>query len=369
MSLAAVCTALGEPLEVMDLELAAPRAGEVRVRIGAAGICASDVSVRDGKLPSPLPIVLGHEAAGTVTAVGPGVTTIHEGDHVVIAAMPQCGECFRCARGQHSLCEQGDPVLRTGALLDGTTRLRAGDGRAVHQMVATGTFAEEVVVPVMSVVRIPSDVPFVPASLIGCGVLTGAGSALNAASIRPDDTVVVIGCGSVGLAALQGARLAGAGRLIAVDVVPAKLKLAADLGAAETIDSREQDAVAAIRDLTDGRGADVVIECVGVQPTVDAAIRMTGKGGEVVFVGAGGPDVRIDVRHFGGLVGSAKTFRGVLFGSAEIQRDVTRIVEAYKAGSFELDRLVSRTFTLEEVNAGIAALGAGDVVSAVIEFN
>lgn len=369
MPRAAVCTTLGAPLEVMDLQLDDPRAGEIRVQIGAAGICASDVSVQHGKLPSPLPIVLGHEAAGVVTEVGSGVTSVTAGDHVVIAAMPQCGTCFRCGRGQHSLCEQGDPVLRTGGLLDGTPRFRRPDGSAVHQMVATGTFAEAVVVPAISAVRIPADVPFVPASLIGCGVLTGAGSALNAASIRPDDTVVVIGCGNVGLSALQGARLAGAERLVAIDVVPSKLELALELGATDVIDSREHDVVDVVRELTGGRGADVVIECVGVQPTVDAAIRMTGKGGEVVFVGAGGPDVRINVRQFAGLVGSAKTFRGVLFGSAQIQRDVTRIVEAYAAGTFELDRLVSRTFSLDEVNAGIAALGAGDVVAAVVEFN
>ena len=368
MPRAAVCTALGQPLEVMELELEPPRTGEITVRLGASGVCASDVSVLKGELPSPLPIVLGHEGAGVVTAVGGGVTSVAPGDHVVVTAMPQCGVCYRCTRGQPNLCEVGDSVLLSGALRDGTTRFTTSDGTGVAQMVASGTFAEEVVVSAISVVRIPADVPFGPASLLGCGVLTGFGAAVNAATIRPGHSVCVIGCGTVGLAAVQGARLAGAGTIVAVDLVPAKLDLARAVGATATVLAGGDDVVALVRRETTGRGVDVAIECVGAQATVDQAIAMTGKGGEVVFVGAGDRDTRVNVPQFRGLVGPAKTLTGVLFGSADIQRDVTRIVDAYRDGAFQLDPMVTHTFALKEINDALATLGRSDVVSAVVDL-
>jgi len=352
----------------MDLELEEPRAGEVKVKIGAAGICASDISVQKGSLPSPLPIVHGHEGAGDVQDLGEGVEHLAPGDQVVVEAMPQCGECYRCGRGQPYLCERGDGVLLIGGLMDGTPRFRTASGRDVHQFVATGTFAEEVVVPAISVVKIPADVPFAPASLIGCGVITGAGAALNTASIREGDTVAVLGCGNVGLSAIQGARLAGAGEFIAVDLVPAKLALAGEVGATALVNARDSDPIDAVREHTQGRGADVTIEAIGLQVTIEQAVKMTGKGGEVVFVGAGGRDTRVDVRQFSGLLSPCKTFKGCLFGWADVQRDVPRLVESYRAGEFELDKLVSRTFRVEEINDGLAALGAGDVISAVVEF-
>lgn len=353
----------------MDLRLQAPRAGEVAVRMGAAGICASDLAVRTGVLPSPLPLVLGHEGAGVVDEVGPGVDHLAVGDHVAVCAMPQCGQCYRCARGQTGLCEQGDGVLLTGALLDGTARFSTHDGVAVGQFVAAGTFAERVVVPAISVVRIPTDIPFGPASLLGCAVLTGVGAALNTASIRVGDTVVVIGCGAVGLSAIQGARLAGAGRIVAVDLLPAKLDLARAVGATDVVPAGEADVLVAVQDLTAGRGADVTIEAVGAQVTVDQAIRVTGKGGEVVFVGVGPPETRIDVPQFRGLVGTAKTFKGCLFGSADIHRDIPRLVQHYRTGGLQLDLLVSRAFGLGAINEGLAAVAAGEVISAVVHLN
>jgi len=365
---AAVLTALGQPLEVLDLQLDEPHPGEIAVRLGASGVCASDVSVLKGDLPGPRPIVLGHEGAGVVTAVGEGVTTVSPGDHVVVTAMPQCGTCWRCRRGQPSLCEVADGVLFSGALRDGTPRFATGDGAPVAQMVAAGTFAEEVVVSAISAVRVPGDVPASAAALLGCGVLTGFGAAVNAATIGPGRTVCVIGCGSVGLAAVQGARLAGAEEIVAVDVVPAKLDLALTVGATMAVPAGD-DVVEQVRKVTGGRGVDVALECVGAQVTVNQAIAATAKGGEVVFVGAGGPDVRVDVPQFRGLVGCAKTFRGVLFGAADIQRDVTRIVDAYRAGRFELDRLVTRTYRLDEINDALAALGGPDVVSAVVDLS
>jgi Zn-dependent alcohol dehydrogenase len=365
---AAVCTQLEKPLEVVDLQLSAPRTGEVAVRLAASGICASDAAVQKGTLPSPLPIVLGHEAAGVVEEIGPGVAQLAVGDHVAVCAMPQCGQCYRCTRGQPGLCERGDGVLFSGALMDGTTRWRTADGVGVAQFVAAGTFAQRVVVPRISVVKIPADMPFVPASLLGCAVLTGVGAALNTAAIRPGGTVAVIGCGSVGLMAIQGARLAGAERIIAVDLLPAKLDIARRVGATATLAAGEVDVLAAVKELTAGRGTDTTIEAAGAQVTVDQAIRMTGKGGEVVFVGAGGKDVRINVPQFAGLVGSAKTFKGCLFGSADTHRDIPRLVEYYQAGQLQLDVLVSRTFGLGAINDGLAAVAAGEVVSAVVTF-
>ena len=367
MPRAAVCTALGQPLEVLDLRLAPPRAGEIAVRLQASGLCASDISVLKGDLPGPVPIVPGHEGAGVVTAVGDGVTELTAGDHVVVTAMPQCGACWRCRRGQPSLCEVADGVLFSGALRDGTPRFATAAGQPVAQMVAAGTFAEEVVVSAISAVRIAADVPAAPASLLGCGVLTGFGAAVNATAIGPGRTVCVIGCGSVGLAAVQGARLAGADEIIAVDVVAAKLDLALAVGATAALPAGD-DVVEQVRKATSGRGVDVTLECVGAQVTVIQAIAATAKGGEVIFVGAGGPDVRIDVPQFRGLVGCAKTFRGVLFGAADIQRDVTRIVDAYRDGRFELDRLVTRSYRLDEINEALGALGGPDVVSAVVDL-
>ncbi len=369
MVLAAVCTELNQPLQVRELELAAPRAGEVLVRIVASGICASDISVQKGSLPSPLPLVLGHEGAGVVEAVGPGVETLAVGDHVAVCAMPQCGQCYRCTRGQPGLCEMGDPVLMTAALMDGTQRFSYPDGAPVGQMVAAGTFAERVVVPAISTVRIDSDMPFAAASLLGCAVLTGAGAAMNTAAIRPGDTVVVLGCGSVGLMAIQGARLCGAGRIVAVDLLPAKLDIATKVGATDVLAAGETDVLAAVKELTAGRGADVALECAGAQVTVDQAIRMVGKGGEVVFVGAGTKDVRINVPQFYGLSGPAKTFKGCLYGSADTHRDVPRLVGHYLAGELQLDVLVTRTFGLDAINEGLAAVSAGEVISAVVQFD
>lgn len=368
MPRAAVCTAPGGDVQVRELDLAAPRVGELRVRLGAAAVCATDASVQKGTLPAASPIVLGHQGAGIVTALGDDTGTFAVGDHVVLSAMPQCGTCYRCARGQHQLCEPGTQMVATGGQMDGTSRFTDSSGAQVHQMAAMGTFAEETVVPMGSAVRVPHDVPFAAASLIGCAVLTGFGAAVNTASIREGDTVAVLGCGPVGLSAIQGARLAGAGKIVAIDrwSLPGKLDLALAVGATDVVRARDEDPVATVKELTDGRGSDVTIEAIGAQDTINQAIALTSDGGEVILAGAGSKDVWVRVRQFSGLVLTGKSIKGCMFGSACNERDIGRVVDAYRAGQFELDRLVSRVLTLDQFEEALHARG---VISAVVAFD
>jgi Zn-dependent alcohol dehydrogenase len=366
---AAVCTDPGGRLRIETLHLARPRPGEVAVRLGAAGLCGSDRTVVTGALPSPLPIVLGHQGAGVVVEIGAGVRSVAPGDHVVVVAVQQCGACAACVRGRPHLCRPGAEAVATGLLPDGSCRLEDADGAPVRQFMAAGTFADEIVVPAGSVVQVPDDLAFAPAAIIGCSALTGFGAAANTATIRPGDSVVVLGCGAVGLFAVQGARISDAGEIIAVDVAPAKLELARSVGATSTVHAGQDDVVTAVRELTGGYGADVVIEAVGSQAAVDQAIRATMRGGTTVFVGAGPADTRISVKQYSGLISAGKTLVGCFFGSADVQRDVPRIVELHRSGELELDRLVSRRLPLDQVNEGFAVLGGPDTVTAVIDFS
>jgi alcohol dehydrogenase/S-(hydroxymethyl)glutathione dehydrogenase/alcohol dehydrogenase len=319
-------------------------------------------------MPIPLPIVLGHQGAGTVTETGTGVTSVAVGDHVAVMAMGQCGECPSCTRSRPHLCESGRKAVSTGLLPDGSSRFRDGAGGQVRQFMAAGTFAEEIVVRASSVMRIPAEMPFGPAALLGCAAVTGFGAALNTSSIENGDRVVVVGCGVVGLFAVQGARLAGAGEIVAIDTSPTKLEIARSLGATQVLDASRDDPVAAVRELSEGRGADVVIEAVGLQKTVDQAIRMTAHGGEAVFVGAGTADTMVSVRQYSGLIATARSLTGCFLGSADIRRDVPRIVDLYLAGDLEIDRLVSQRLPLARVNEGLAIVGTADDVTAVIDF-
>jgi S-(hydroxymethyl)glutathione dehydrogenase/alcohol dehydrogenase len=292
VSQAAVLTALGQPLEIRDdVEADAPRAGEVRVRMAAAGVCHSDLAMRDGVIPAPLPAVLGHEGAGVVTDVGPGVETVAPGDLVVISWVAQCGTCFYCGRGQPELCLQATVAMATAGLLDGTARLRAaghGGGGPLYQALGCGTFTEATVVPEIAVVKVPAEVDPAVAALLGCAVVTGVGAALNTATIRPGDTVTVVGCGGVGLNVVQGARIAGAERIVAIDVHAEKLDLARALGATDAVLARDGDPVGAVMELTAQRGADVTFEVIGRGPTIEQALGMTRRGGQTILVGIGG---------------------------------------------------------------------------------
>ncbi len=368
MPRAAICTAIDTPLEIADVELQAPKAGEVKVRLGASGVCHSDLSVRNGTLLAPLPSVLGHEGAGVVEEVGAGVASLKPGDHVVISWVPQCGECYFCARGQAELCDVGLPVIATGALLDGTPRF-VRDGNPVLQMSASGTFTEATVVPAISAVKIDPDIPLTAAALIGCGVLTGFGAAVNTADIRAGDSVAVLGCGGVGLNVIQGAKHAGAERIIAIDMNEGKLQTAQKFGATDLVNAGEGDSVGKVMELTDQRGADVAFEVIGLGPTIDQTVAMTRRGGQAILVGVPSFDVNLTLNVSMGLLFSEKQVRGCVYGSANVHRDVPMLTQLYTDGKLMLDELVSREITLDDVNTAMDDMGSGEIARSVIVYN
>lgn len=365
---AAVLPSVGQPLEIRDdIEVEAPHAGEVKVRMAASGVCHSDLSIQNGTLMSPTPVVLGHEGAGVVEEVGEGVTDLAPGDHVVISWVPQCGECFFCTRGQGQLCEQAGVPLATGGLLDGTTRFKCGE-TDLYQMAAAGTFSEVTIVPRIGAIKIPDDIDLTVAALIGCGVLTGTGAALNTANISEGDTVAVVGCGGVGLNVIQGARLAGAGEIIAVDQNETKLALAKNFGATTTVNASQGDAVSEVMAMTGQRGADVAFEVIGLGETIDQTITMTRRGGQAILVGVPRMDVNVNVPAFFGVVLAEKTIKGCWYGSSNVHTDVPKLVELYRSGELKLDELVSRTIDLEGVNDAFAAMQSGELARSVITY-
>ncbi len=367
MPRAAICSAVGEPIEVADVDLKPPQAGEVRVRLGASGVCHSDLSIQNGTLLVPTPLVLGHEGAGVIEEVGEGVEGLAVGDHVVISWVPQCGSCFYCERGQGYLCELGAGAMVGGGQLDGTSRY-SKDGESIRQMASTGTFSEAVVIPSIGAVKIPDDVPLDIAALIGCGVLTGVGAATNTANIRAGDTVAVIGCGGVGLNVIQGAVIAGASRVIAIDMLESKLKMAEQFGATDVVNAGETDAVAKVMELTGGRGADVAFEVIGLKSTIDQTVAMTRRGGEAILVGVPKMEVMLEVPAFFSVVFWSKTIKGCWYGSSNVQEDVPKLIGWYREGKLKLDELISRRIVLDEVNDAFRAMEAGEVARSVIQY-
>lgn len=351
MTESAVLEYPNQPLRITDVDLESPRVGEVKVQIGATGVCHSDISVYTAKLPNPMPVVLGHEGAGTIVEVGEGVKDLAVGDRVVLSWLAQCGECFYCVKGQPQLCEIAGVAFAKGSLLDGSTRYSRG-GQDIYQMAGLGTFSRHCVVPARSAIKIPESIPLASAALIGCGVLTGWGAAVNTAGIGVGDIVAVLGCGGVGLNAIQGARMAGASTIIAVDMHDERLELAQTLGATHAL--KPTDSIAReVRALSGGRGVDVTLEVVGRQETVRDAVKMTRRGGQVVLVGAAGDDVLLSVPAFSGVVMTEKIIRGSLYGSSNVKRDVPRLVRLYESGQLKLDELVTEVFEFEKVNEAV----------------
>ncbi len=368
MPKAAICSELNAPLEIHDVEVEAPHAGEVKVRMGASGVCHSDLSVQNGTLMGSLPLVLGHEGAGVIEEVGEGVEHLAPGDHIVVSWVPQCGQCYFCSRGQGELCEAGTMAMATGGLLDGTTRFTWKDGEPLRQMASSGTFSEVSIVPAIGAVKIPDDVPMNIAALIGCGVLTGVGAALNTASIRAGDTVAVIGCGGVGLNVIQGARIAGADEIMAVDMVESKLQMAKSFGATTTVNASQADAVGQVMELTHQRGVDVAFEVIGLKKTIDQTVMMTRRGGQAILVGVPPMDVMVELPAFFGVVLMEKTIKGCWYGSSNVHTDVAKLLDYYRSGDLKLDELISRTIRLDQVNEAFDAMKTGEVARSVIEY-
>ncbi|MCU1356244.1 MAG: alcohol dehydrogenase [Acidimicrobiales bacterium] len=362
---AAVLPGVDTPLETRDdIEIAPPGPGEVRVKVVASGVCHSDLSVQNGTIPLPTPIVLGHEGAGIVEEIGDGVTKVAVGDHVVLSFVPACGECYTCTNGQPFLCEKSR-AQAAGGLLDGTTRLTS-NGAPLHQMACLGTYGPYAIVPEISVVKIPDDVPLDIAALIGCGVLTGVGAALNTANIRPGGTVAVIGCGGVGLNVIQGARIAGATTIIAVDMLPSKLEMAKEFGATHTVNAGDGDPVAGVMAASEGRGADVTFEVIGLGPTIEQAINMARPGGEVVLVGVPRLDVMMNLNAAFTFLYLAKTIKGCWYGSSDVNADVPKLLDLWRSGELKLKELISKEIDVDHINEAFADMQAGTVARSVI---
>ena len=360
---AAILHEIGQPLsiETVDAELRAP--DDVLVRIRAAGLCHTDLEVIQGELGYPLPIVLGHQAAGIVEAVGPAVTTLAPGDLVILSWNPHCGRCYYCAHDQPILCETYLRHAPEAVMFDGSTRLSL-KGRPLRHMFYLAAFAEYAIVSAQSAVKVSDRLPFECGCLIGCGVMTGVGAAMKIGRPGMGDTVVVIGCGAVGLSAVQGARLAGAGRVIAVDLAPEKLALAARLGATDQLQASERDVVRAIRGLTSGRGADVVIEAAGNDAAFRLSVESARPGGQVIWLGKVNVDREVHFR-WGSLMGEKRIVRSS-YGGARPQEDFPALSQMYLDGRLQLDPLISTRLTLDEINDGFEAMRRGTVVRAVV---
>lgn len=362
---AAVLRDFGAPLRIEDLELLPPRAGEVRVRVGAVGVCHTDLHYMIGDLATKLPVVPGHEGSGRITAVGEGVQRVRVGDAVALLWRPRCGNCHYCLIGQPVLCQLGKVQATTGGLPDdGETRLRATDGQPVHHLLGVSCLAEEVVVSERSVVQVPSEVPPKVAAIAGCAVITGVGAAINVMSPAAGRSLLIVGAGGVGLSCVMGARLVGAHPILVVDVEPARLELARELGATHTIDARSTDVLAAVEELVPG-GVDWAVDAVGRPETLQQAVASLRPAGTAIAVGLSpvGTNVELPVND---LVQRQKRVVGSLYGSANPFVDLPRLLELYLAGRLPLDALLGSEYPLDRVNDAYASMNEGAVGRAIV---
>jgi alcohol dehydrogenase (nicotinoprotein) len=362
---AAVLRDVGKDWEVAELDLDQPKTGEVLIRYVASGLCHSDDHLRTGDIPVRYPIVGGHEGAGIIEQAGPGVSRLRPGDHVVCSFLPVCGHCRFCARGRGNLCDMGY-LMVNNSLPDETYRFHGG-GEDFGQMCLVGTFSQYAVVSEHSVVKIDNDLPLEVAALVGCGVPTGWGSAVNAGDVRPGDTTVVYGVGGVGINSVQGAAFAGARNVIAVDPVPLKLETAARLGATHTAATAEE-AQAIVTEVTRGVGADQAIVTVGIvtEDVIAAAFTAISKGGTVVVTGLAGPMQKtISLTGFE-LTLFEKRLQGALFGGGNPFEEIPRMLELYRSGDLKLDELVTTRYRLDEVNQGYQDMFSGRNIRGVL---
>lgn len=360
---AAILSTVNEPLAIDEVEIGEPQFGEVLVQMVASGVCHTDVSAMHGLLSVPLPAILGHEGAGIVRAVGPGVTKLHAGDHVVVAAVTHCGECRACLGGRPFVCQHLLALAFCGAMPDGTKRFRRGAAPLSH-FFCQSSFAEHTLVPARNAVRVPKDTPLEQLGPLGCGVETGAGAVLNTAHVRPGDSVAIVGCGGVGLSAVMAAWLAQACPIIAVDTREPRLHLARELGATETIQAGPTNIVDAIRQRTQG-GVDYAFECVGRADTIRQSVDCTRVGGAAVITGAVAPGAEV---HLDGIGLLLKDIRGNHQGSSIPELFIPQLIDLWRRGVFPFDRLLSRTYRLADVNQAVADMERGEVIKPVIRY-
>jgi alcohol dehydrogenase len=357
--------AQSRPLAVETVELAPPGPGEVLVRVKAAGLCHSDLSVINGDRPRPLPMVLGHEAAGVVEALGPGVEDLAPGDHVVMVFVASCGHCLPCAEGRPALCEPAFAANTAGTLLSGARRLAHGGG-ALNHLLGVAAFADHVTVSRRSLVKVDKSLPFEHAALFGCAVLTGVGAVVNTAALRSGQTAAIVGLGGVGLAGLLGAVAAGASQIIAIDVMPEKLALATRLGATLAVNGRDADVVEQVKAATGG-GVDFAFDFAGSVQALETAYRVTRRGGTTVSAGLPNPKHSFPLPAVN-LVAEERTLKGSYIGTCVPLRDIPRYVALFQQGKLPVDKLLTGRLPLEDINAGFDRLARGEAIRQIVTF-
>ncbi|MEM4381726.1 MAG: zinc-dependent alcohol dehydrogenase family protein [Candidatus Caldarchaeum sp.] len=358
--------AQSRPLALEEVELEGPGPGEALIEVVAAGLCHSDLSVIDGSRPRPVPMVLGHEASGIVREVGPGVSQVQPGDHVIFSFVPSCGRCIFCATGRPALCEPGNRANVQGTLLSGQRRFKNTKGQELHHHLGVSAFSRYTVAAQESLIKIEGKLPLEKVVVFGCAVLTGVGAVLNTARVQPGESVAVFGLGGVGLSAILGALVVGAHPIVAVDVLDHKLELAKKLGATHVVNAQKTDVVTAIKELTSG-GVQYAFEAVGNPKVLVQAYNATRRGGMCVTMGLPHPDLKLELQAVS-LVVEEKTLKGSYMGSAVPRRDLPRFLELYHAGKLPIEALVSREIPLSQINEGFDALAKGEVVRQVVRF-
>jgi len=357
--------AISKPIRIEEVELDPPGPGEVLVKVAAAGLCHSDLSVVNGSRPRPLPMVIGHEAAGVVEQVGAGVVNLEPGDHVVFVFVPSCGACVPCSEGRPALCEPGAAANVAGTLLGNQRRIRL-NGEYITHHVGVSCFAEYAVVSQCSLVKVHKGLPLDQAALFGCAVITGVGAVANTAAMKMGSTAVIVGLGGTGLAALLGAIAGGARKTVGIDLLQHKLDMATELGADLVLRADDPEVVKKTKDFTGG-GGDYAFECVGSEKAMELAYALTRRGGTTVSSGLSDPKSNFTIQHVN-LVAEERTIKGSYLGSCVPKRDIPDYIEMFETGTLPVDRLMSEKITLDEVNEGFDRLSAGETVRQLIIF-
>ncbi|WP_440857703.1 zinc-dependent alcohol dehydrogenase family protein [Staphylococcus shinii] len=355
-----------KPITIETLELSEPRTNEVLIKIGAAGLCHSDLSVINGSRPRPMPMVLGHEAAGEVIQLGPDVTDFEKGDHVVCTFIPSCGHCIPCREGRPALCENGAASNEKGEMLAGGFRLQSEHNQTMYHHLGISGFAEYAVVSTNSIVKVDKDIPFEKVAIFGCAVITGIGAVINTANISAGSTVAVVGLGGIGLNAILGARLAGASEIIALDINEDKFELAKSLGATAVFNSGDDNVVENVKAYASG-GVNYAFETAGVVPAMEVAYQITKRGGTTTTTGLPDPKHNFSFPQVT-LAAEERTVKGSYVGSCVPERDIPRFVNLYKQSRLAVDQLLTDTLSLEEINEGFDRLARGEAARLVVKI-